>query len=250
MSAAGRHGAELRILVVEDDAALRLALSDRLAREGYGVDCATDGEEAASRIREARHDLILLDIRLPGPSGIQLAREARSRGIDTPILMLTARGEVADRVSGLEVGADDYLAKPFEFVELLARIRALLRRSTRKRGRPLPETVEKGDLRIDFRSAQVFRNGAQVALSTKEFQLLRCFVENEGVALSREELLDVVWGYDARTHTRTVDMHVARLRQKLEQDSKDAQLIFTVRGLGYRFGESELAGNAGPADSG
>jgi two-component system alkaline phosphatase synthesis response regulator PhoP/two-component system response regulator VicR len=150
--------------------------------------------------------------------------------------MLTARAEVADRVVGLQSGADDYLTKPFEFIELLARIQALLRRAEREREKRLPDIVEKGDLRIDARSARVFLKGKQVFLSSKEMQLLRFFVENEGVALTRDALLDAVWGYDPMTNTRTVDMHVARLRQKLALDAGGDNLIVTVRGLGYRFG--------------
>jgi DNA-binding response OmpR family regulator len=224
-----------RILVVEDDAALRMALSDRLSREGYLVRCATNGVEGAVSMSEG-HDLVILDVMLPGRSGFDLAREARSRGLVVPILMLTARGEVADRVVGLQFGADDYLTKPFEFIELLARIRALLRRADRKWGKRHEGTVEKGDLRIDLGSARVFRKGEPISLSSKEMHLLRFFVENEGLALTRDELLDAVWGYDPMTNTRTVDMHVARLRQKLGDLADGEQLIITVRGHGYRFG--------------
>jgi len=238
MGAGDSRSGGRRILVVEDDEALRMALSDRLTREGYHVEVATNGNQGAALIAAAgSHDLVILDVMLPGRSGFEIAREARSRGIDTPILMLTARGEVADRVVGLEFGADDYLTKPFEFIELLARIQALLRRAEGVRLRKLPGIVERGDLRIDFRSARVFRKGEPISLSSKEMQLLRFFVENEGVALTRDELLNAVWGYDAMTNTRTVDMHVARLRQKLEADTESPKLIVTVRGLGYRFGE-------------
>ena len=226
-----------RVLIVEDDAALRLALSDRLTREGYQVELATNGTDGAAKLASNEFELVILDVMLPGKSGFEVAREARSAGIDTSILMLTARGEVTDRVVGLEFGADDYLTKPFEFIELLARMQALLRRAGRTRQQNLPEIVEVGDLKVDFRSAQVFRNGEQVQLSSKEMQLLRFFLENQGVAVTRDELLDAVWGYSAMTNTRTVDVHVARLRQKLESKPTEPKLIITVRGHGYRFGD-------------
>ena len=232
-----RQGGKPRILVVEDDASLRLALSDRLSREGYEVQLATNGIQGATLAAAAEHDLAILDVMLPGKDGFEITRDIRSRGIETPVLMLTARGEVADRVVGLEYGADDYLAKPFEFIELLARIRALLRRSKpAPKKKDLPGVVEYGGLRVDFKSAQIFLDNEPVRLSSKEMQLLRFFIENEGVAVTRDELLDAVWDYDAMTNTRTVDVHVGRLRQKLESNPNEPKLIFTVRGLGYRFG--------------
>jgi two-component system alkaline phosphatase synthesis response regulator PhoP len=163
-------------------------------------------------------------------------REGRERTLEASAEGFV-RGEVTDRVVGLEYGADDYLTKPFEFIELLARIRALLRRAapTQKK-KDLPDVVEFGSLRVDFRSAQVFHNNELVRLSSKEMQLLRFFIENEGVALTRDELLEAVWDYDTMTSTRTIDVHVARLRQKLESEPNEPRLIFTVRGLGYRFG--------------
>ena len=230
------RGDKRRILVVEDDRALRQALSDRLSREGYAVQLATDGDEGTRLARAAEYDLVILDVMLPGVNGFEIARDVRGRDIEMPILMLTARGEVADKVVGLEYGADDYLTKPFEFIELLARIRALLRRANKlQEKKELPDIVEFGTLRVNFPSAQIFRNNKLVNLSSKEMQLLRFFLENEGVALTRDELLDTVWNYDTMTNTRTVDVHVARLRQKLESPD-EPQLIFTVRGLGYRFG--------------
>lgn len=223
------------ILIVEDDAALRLALSDRLSLEGYQVELATNGDEGIRLAESSAPDLLILDVMLPGRSGFEIARDLRNRGMDLPILMLTARGEVTDRVVGLQFGADDYLTKPFEFIELLARIQALLRRSARSRSGPVFETAEYGEILVDFRSARVSKGGAPVLLSSKELQLLRFFIENAGAAMTRDELLNAVWGYDAMTNTRTVDMHVARLRQKLESDPNDPKLIVTVRGLGYRF---------------
>ncbi len=237
----GDRGGKCRILVVEDDAALRMALSDRLRREGYDIEVATDGIQGARLAAEAGHDLAILDVMLPGKNGFEIARDVRSLGIETPILMLTARGEVTDRVVGLEYGADDYLPKPFEFIELLARIRALLRRANpAQKKKDLPDVVEFGSLRVDFKSAQVFHHDALVGLSSKEMQLLRFFIENTGVALTRDELLDAVWDYDSMTNTRTVDVHVARLRQKIELEPDEPKLIFTVRGLGYRFGNCKV----------
>jgi DNA-binding response OmpR family regulator len=226
-----------RILIVEDDAALLLALTDRLTQEGYQVDSATDGNQGSEMLAAGAHELVILDVMLPGRNGFEVAREARNQGLDTPILMLTARGEVTDRVVGLEFGADDYLTKPFEFIELLARMQALLRRAERPSAKAASEKLEYGDVRIDTRSAQVFLKDELVTLSSKEMQLLQYFMENTGVALTRDGLLDAVWGYDTGTNTRTVDVHVGRLRQKLEAEPNNPKIIITVRGLGYRFGQ-------------
>ncbi len=224
-----------RILLIEDDSALQLALSDRLAGEGYEVECIGDGVEGEKRASEAAHDLILLDVMLPGKNGFEIARELRIRGMNTPILMLTARGEVTDKVVGLQLGADDYLTKPFEFMELLARIRALLRRSERAVARRQVDTFEFGSVSVNLPNAEVTRDGESIHLSAREFQLLCHFVENPGVVLSRDELLDAVWGYNAMPTTRTVDVHVARLRQKLEANPSRPRHIRTVIGLGYKF---------------
>ncbi len=237
MEAGTEQRTSSRILIVEDDSALLLALSDRLTQEGYRVESATDGKRGAAMLAAREHDLVILDVMLPGKSGFDIAREARNQAIDIPILMLTARGGVTDRVVGLEFGADDYLTKPFEFIELLARIQALLRRIERGAARAVSGSFEYEGIRIDVRSAQVFLNDELVQLSTKEMQLLQYFIENAGVALTRDGLLDAVWGYDLGTNTRTVDVHVGRLRQKLESEPNDPKLIITVRGIGYRFGE-------------
>jgi len=223
------------ILLIEDDAALQLALRDRLAGEGYEVECVGDGIEGEKRASTATHDLILLDVMLPGKDGFEIARELRIRGVNTPILMLTARGEVTDKVVGLQLGADDYLTKPFEFIELLARVRALLRRSDRTVAGRGFESFEFGAVLVNFRNAEVLRDGEAVHLSAREFQLLRHFAENPGVVLSRNELLDAVWGYNAMPTSRTVDVHVARLRQKLEANPSHPRHIRTVIGLGYKF---------------
>jgi len=223
------------ILVVEDDAAQLLALSDRLTREGFEVELASDGLEGLERAAAGDHDLVILDVMLPGKDGFEIAGELRSRGLQTPILMLTARGEVTDKVVGLDLGADDYLTKPFEFIELMARIGALLRRAESVPGGAAVDVIEFGDVHVDFRSAEATRAGAPVQLSAKELELLRHLAENTGTVMSRDELLDSVWGYDAMPTTRTVDVHIARLRQKLETDPAEPEFILTVRGLGYKL---------------
>ena len=222
------------ILLVEDEEALRMTLSDRLLSEGYKVDCAGDGEEGLQCAMQATHDLIILDIMLPRKNGFDVCRDVRQAGLATPILMLTARGQTVDKVIGLKLGADDYLTKPFEMMELLARVEALLRRGrTRASG---PNAIcQVGSLRIDLRGTEVTRNGSVVNLSAREFQLLRYLVERRGATLSREEILKEVWGYSAETFTRTVDVHIASLRQKLEDNPKQPQMILTVSGLGYKF---------------
>ena len=223
-----------RILLVEDEEALAIPLSDRLRREGYLVQIAADGETGYAQALAGPFDLILLDVMLPGKSGLNVCRDLRQRGISTPILMLTARTQTDDKVIGLRLGADDYLAKPFDQAELLARMEALLRRALTPH--ISAETVHRiGALRIDLRRAEVFRDGQKVPLSAREFQLLRYFVEHTGALLTREELLRDVWGYKASTSTRTVDVHVGWLRQKLEDDPKHPKLIVTSIGMGYRF---------------
>jgi two-component system alkaline phosphatase synthesis response regulator PhoP len=223
-----------RILLVEDEPSLVLTLSDRLISEGYRVETAGDGEEALSRAADGGFDLIVLDVLLPRKNGFDVCRDLRQRGQDTPVLMLTARAQVVDRVVGLKLGADDYLTKPFEMIELLARVEALLRRGRS----PLATTAETytfGTVQADFRRAEVRRDGKPLSLSALELRLLRHFIENRGLVLSREELLDRVWGYDATAVTRTVDVHVASLRQKIESNPSRPQHIVTVHRLGYKF---------------
>jgi len=222
-----------RILFVEDEPGLQLAVTDRLAAEGYEVEAAGDGDTAVRRGQSEPFDLILLDVMLPGRDGFDVARTLRHGGIATPILMLTARGEVTDRVVGLKLGADDYLTKPFEMIELLARIEALLRRAPA--AVPGQERYRFGEVLVDVRRAEVTRDGRAVELSAKEFQLLRYFIEHRGATLSRDELLHEVWGYHAMPSTRTVDVHVAWLRQKLEPNPRVPQYILTMHGLGYKF---------------
>jgi two-component system alkaline phosphatase synthesis response regulator PhoP len=223
-----------RILLVEDEEALCMTLSDRLHSEGYEVDCAGDGEEGVSRATHGAYDVILLDIMLPRKNGFDVCRDIRHAGLITPILMLTARGQTVDKVVGLKLGADDYLTKPFDMAELLARIEALLRRAPRGTTHG-GGVAQVGRLRIDLRGTQVTRDGKPVRLSAREFQLLRYFLEHRGATLTRDQILKEVWGYSAETFTRTVDVHVASLRQKLEDDPKQPELILTVLGLGYKF---------------
>ena len=223
-----------RILLVEDEPGLRLTLSGRLASEGHLVEQAADGETGLRRASSEPFDLVVLDVMLPDRSGFEVCRDLRKRGIETPVLMLTARGQVEDRVLGLRLGADDYLVKPFAMSELLARVEARLRREPPPPKDPA-EGYRFGEVDVDFRKAEVVRAGTPVALSAKEFQLLRYFIAHRGATLSRKELLDEVWGYDSMPSTRTVDVHVAWLRRKLEPSPRHPQFILTVHGLGYKF---------------
>ena len=223
-----------RILLVEDEADLRTTLEDRLQSEGYSVECAADGEEGTNKAIHGKFDLVILDVMLPKKKGFDVCRDVRKAGIVAPIIMLTARAEIVDKVLGLRIGADDYLTKPFDMMELTARIEALLRRAPLQA--PEKEQVhEFGDVRVDLRGTSVSRKGKVVPLSAREFQLLRYFVLHPGQTLSREILLEEVWGYSAEAFTRTVDVHVASLRQKLERDPKKPALLLTVLGLGYKF---------------
>ncbi|HXW90382.1 MAG TPA: response regulator transcription factor [Terriglobales bacterium] len=222
-----------KILVVEDDQVIRMTLGDRLQSEGYSVDFAADGEEGVRKARQNASDLIVLDIMLPRKNGFDVCRDLRMAGVMTPILMLTARGQTIDKVLGLKIGADDYLTKPFDAMELLARIEALLRRA--KPPAAASGIHKFGPIEIDLRGTTVSRKGKIVPLSAREFQLLRYLVEHRDTTLSREVLLKDVWSYSTDAFTRTVDVHVASLRQKLEPDPKHPSLIVTVPGLGYKF---------------
>lgn len=222
------------LLLVEDEESLILTLEDRLEAEGYAVTVARDGEAALDAATRTRFDCIVLDVSLPKKNGFDVCRDLRQRSIQTPVLMLTARGQVIDRVLGLKLGADDYVTKPFEMIELLARIEALLRRSRTLVANSADEYAF-GDVHVDFRSAEVRRDGAPIELSVLELKLLRYLIEHRGAVLTRDELLEKVWGYDATPVTRTVDVHVASLRQKLEKNPSHPEFIVTVHGLGYKF---------------
>jgi two-component system alkaline phosphatase synthesis response regulator PhoP len=224
-------------LLVEDEPGLVLTLTDRLENEGYAVESAPEGNEALKKAAESTYDLVVLDVMLPGKSGFDVCRELRSRGSSTPILFLTARGEVADKVVGLKLGGDDYLTKPFDMMELTARVEALLRRSAANAADSgaAPARYAFGDVKVDFRKAEVTRGNMPIELSALEYKLLKYFIENRGATLSREELLSRVWGYDAFIHSRTVDVHVSGLRQKIEPNPARPRYVVTVHKLGYRF---------------
>jgi two-component system, OmpR family, alkaline phosphatase synthesis response regulator PhoP len=220
------------ILLVEDEDALRTTLSDRLRGEGYVVDTARDGEEGMEKVNTSPFDLLILDVMLPYRSGLDLCRDIRQAGLATPILFLTARHETLDKVVAFKLGGDDYVTKPFEAAELLVRVEALLRRAPVQTGRGVHQI---GSLRVDIPRKQVTRDGKPMYLSGREFQLLRYFIERKGQTVSRAELLRAVWGYDSDAYTRTVDVHVHSLRQKLEEEPHRPDLIITVAGVGYRF---------------
>ena len=225
----------MNILLVEDEEGLTLTLTDRLRSEGFEVTSANDGKKGFDAAVEGKFDLIILDVMLPKKNGYDVCRDLRQKGINTPILMLTAKGETIDKVLGLKLGADDYLTKPFEVLELLARVEALLRRSPNNLENIPNGAFRFGDIGVDFKRAEVTRCNEPVDLSAMEFRLLQFFIENRGSVHSRDDLLDAVWGYDAMPTTRTVDVHVAWLRQKLEENPRHPQFIQTVHGFGYKF---------------
>ena len=222
-----------RVLLVEDEPGLVLTLTDRLKSEGYEVGSATDGLSGLQRATREKWDVILLDVMLPGASGFDVCRDLRGRGVTTPVIMLTARGQVVDKVLGLKLGADDYLTKPFDMLELTARIEVQLRRATHS-----PAATPQyrfGDISVDFRKTEVRRAGAVLEFSAREFLLLKYFIEHREATLSRDELLNEVWGYHSMPSTRTVDVHVAWLRQKIEPNPRQPQYVLTVHGMGYKF---------------
>jgi two-component system, OmpR family, alkaline phosphatase synthesis response regulator PhoP len=221
-----------RILLVEDEQALRSTLSVRLRGEGYVVDTANDATDGFEKATSSPFDLIILDVMLPDRSGLDVCRDIRQAGLATPILFLSARHQTTDKVIGLRLGGDDYVTKPFKAAELVARIEVLLRRVPIRAGHGVHQF---GAIRVDIRRGEVTRDGHPVYLSAREFQLLRYLVERAGGTVPRVELLRSVWGYDSNTLTRTVDMHVASLRNKLEQDPKHPDFILTVAGVGYKF---------------
>ncbi len=222
-----------RILIIEDELAMRTALADILATEGHRVLVAQDGETGLERALAEKPDLMLLDIMLPRLDGFALCAELRRRGRLEPILMLTAKGQIEDRVTGLDAGADDYLVKPFSTDELLARVRALLRRTQRQAAATRELTM--GEVQVDLARQRAWRRGKELHLTAKEFAMLRLLADAEGEPVSRERFLDVVWGYGAFPTTRTVDNHIASLRAKLEPNPEEPRWLKTVHGLGYRL---------------
>jgi two-component system alkaline phosphatase synthesis response regulator PhoP len=224
-----------RILLVEDEPGLVMTLTDRLRSEGYLVETSSDGEQGLSRALHENFDLIILDLMLPTRSGLDVCRDLRQRNNQTPVMMLTARGQIVDKVVGLKIGADDYMTKPFEMLELLARVEALLRRTPAGSGHGEHDIYQFGPIKVDLRRAEISSDDQAIELSALEFRLLRYFIEHRGETLSRDELLNEVWGYNALVSTRTVDVHVAWLRQKLEPHPRHPRFILTVHGLGYKF---------------
>jgi DNA-binding response OmpR family regulator len=224
------------ILIADDEPEILRGLEDNLRFEGYQTLGAADGDAALALALEHAPDLLLLDIMMPRRSGWDVCRELRRRGYQGPVIMLTARGEERDRVQGLELGADDYVTKPFSLRELLARVRAVLRRPG---PRPVPAELAFGDVRVDVRGRRVFRGGRETRLTRKEFDLLVYLLQHRGEIVTRERLLDEVWGYERFPTTRTVDTHVLRLRRKFEADPERPVFILTAHGQGYRFAEPE-----------
>ena len=222
-----------KVLIVEDDESMATALRDGFEYEGFNVVLARDGAEGLRLATESSPDLMILDVMLPKMNGMDVCRQIRKDGNPVPIIMLTARGQEIDKVLGLKLGADDYVTKPFGFMELMARAEAMLRRAGVRD--PLPDRFQFGDITVDFRKAEVRKKGRPVELSAREFRLLRHFIAHRGEVVSREELLDSVWDYDSAPLTRTVDMHVAKLRKKIEETPDDPRFIVTVHRMGYKF---------------
>ena len=223
-----------RILLVEDEAGLRRTLKDLLVSSGYVVETSGDGVEAQGRAEAEAFDLIVLDVMLPSRSGFDVARNLRKNGVQTPILMLTARTELNNKVQGFKSGADDYVTKPFEAPELLVRVEALLRRAQAVSRKKI-QAWDFEDISVDFTKARLIRKGKQIDLSERECRLLQHLIESRGEVVTRDELLEEVWGYEAPPMTRTVDVHISWLRQKLEDDPANPRFIVTVHGQGYRF---------------
>jgi two-component system alkaline phosphatase synthesis response regulator PhoP len=212
---------------------MALGLRDNFEYEGYEVSVARDGREGLDRAMADNPDVILLDIMLPKMSGLDVCRSLRSNGVDTPVIMLTARGQEIDKVIGLEMGADDYVTKPFSIKELLARVRAHLRRATRQVAEVEAYTV--GDVHLNFKKHEATKDGQQIELSPREFELMKYFIHHRGETITRDQLLDDVWGYDNYPFTRTVDNHIAKLRQKIEPAPAEPRYIITVHRVGYKF---------------
>jgi DNA-binding response OmpR family regulator len=225
-----------RVLIVEDDEAMSVALRDGFAYEGYDVTLAKDGEAGLDLARSGPVDLMILDVMLPRMTGLDVCKQLRSDGNGVPIIMLTARGQEIDKVLGLKLGADDYVTKPFGFMELLARAEAVLRRAAGPPGaQGPPDSYRFGDVALDFRHHDATKAGQPVELSPREWELLAFFIRHRGEVVTRERLLDAVWGYNSIPFTRTVDMHVAKLRKKIEDDPAEPRWLMTVHRLGYKF---------------
>lgn len=227
-----------RILVIEDEPGIRLALKDELEFEGFDVTLAEDGASGLAAILTSQPDLVVLDLMLPGRNGFQICQDVRARGIRTPIIVITARNQEADKVRGLELGADDYVTKPLSLAELLARIRAVLRRTGQNEER---DVLEVPPIRVDLRRHSVFKNGVELQVTDTEFQILALLLKRAGEVITRDEFLKHVWGEDVYVTHRTVDTHVASLRKKIEDNLDHPSFILSVRNVGYRFNENTTA---------
>jgi DNA-binding response OmpR family regulator len=221
-----------KILIVEDEPNMRMGLKDNLEFEGYEVDFADNGEDGLKKILESRYDLILLDVMMPKMSGLDVCKKAREKSITTPIILLTAKGEEVDKIVGLEIGADDYVTKPFSLRELLARIKAILRRSEKSDSKE--DVIKIGKLEVHFASYNAFEDGIGVPMSHKEFELLKYLFDHHNQTVSRDDVLKNVWG-DIYTTSRTIDNFIVKLRQKIELDANNPKVILTVHGIGYKL---------------
>jgi len=221
------------ILIVEDELNILMGLEDDLKLEGYGVSSSRDGETGLRKAKEGKYDLIILDVMLPGKNGLEVCKELRKANVTTPILMLTAKTQEIDKVLGLELGADDYVTKPFSPRELIARVKAILRRMQREPGEI--ESYKFGDVEVNFRSYEASKAGKKLELTSLEFALLRFFIKRRGEVLRRDDILDEVWGKDVYVDNRTVDAHIMHLRKKIEDDPANAIYLLSVRGVGYKF---------------
>lgn len=228
-----------RILIVEDDVSILSGLRDVLTFKSYEVLTAEDGEAGFAAVVESKPDLIILDIMLPKMDGFTLCKMLRDEGCSTPILMLTAKGEEPDKIRGLDTGADDYVTKPFSLPELLARVRALLRRTSEKAKKGPPDSLRIGDVSLNFKKYQAHKGCVPINLSPKEFGILAFLASRAGEVVTRDELLDEVWGYDLYPTTRTVDNHIAQLRAKIEENPAEPRYLITVHGVGYRLALDE-----------
>jgi DNA-binding response OmpR family regulator len=224
----------MKILIVEDEPNMRMGLKDNLEFEGYDVDAAEDGEDGLNKILNNSYNLIVMDVMMPKMSGFDVCKTIRKKGITTPVILLTAKGEEIDKVLGLELGADDYVTKPFSLRELLARIKAILRRRESLPGE-LNNNIEIGKLKIDFTSYTAKEGNNEVQMSSKEFDILNYLWNNRNKTVSRENLLNEIWGYDEAPTTRTVDNFILKLRQKIENDPNHPKIIITIHGIGYKL---------------
>lgn len=223
----------IKILIIEDEAAMRAGLRDNLEIEGYSVDEAADGIEGLDKIKSQKYHLIILDVMMPGLSGFDVCKKARALGILTPIILLTAKGEEIDKVLGLELGADDYITKPFSLRELLARVKVILRRTENINATNNEYTV--GNLNINFSNYSASSNGEDVNLSHREFEVIKYLIDNKNTIVTRDDLLKDVWGFENKITTRTIDNFILRLRQKIETDSNHPKIILTIYGVGYKL---------------